>query len=104
MFRIDLTQVPTGFLLDYSLVPFDANKYDGGAGNDTIADFTRIFQLHNILSLSKVNGNASIQNTDSLFNQAVTIKMTGQSIPFIVLFKQYSRMRSTAVSEVCLMG
>ena len=101
LFRIDLGQVPTGFLLDYSLNPFDANKYDGvSAANEPITDYTRIFQLHKLLSLSRVNSNASLQSTDDLFDQAVASKISGGgAIPFIVLCKQYNRMRYTAVSE-----
>ncbi len=101
LFRIDLSQMPTGFLLEYSLNPFDANKYDGvSTANEPITDYTRIFQLHKLLSLSRVNGNASLQNTDDLFDQAVTNKINGGgAIPFIVLCKQYNRMRSSAISE-----
>src|SRR5678810_689947 len=59
--RMDMSQVPTGFLLEYSMFGFDSNKYDGvGNDDDTIKNDGRIFELHNILWYSKVNNNADI--------------------------------------------
>ena len=57
--RMDKSQVPTGFLLEYSMFGFTSNKYDGvGIDDDTIKNDGRIFELHNILWNSKVNSNA----------------------------------------------
>ena len=56
LLRMDMSQVPTGFLLEYSMLGFESNKYDGvGNDDDTIKNDGRIFELHNILWYSKVN-------------------------------------------------
>jgi hypothetical protein len=53
--RMDKTQVPTGFLLEYSMFGFESSKYDGvGNDDDTIKNGGRIFELHNTLWYSKV--------------------------------------------------
>lgn len=71
LFRMDMNQVPSGFLLEYSMFGFDSDKYDGiGNNDDTIRNKGRIFELHNILWYSKVNSNAIIDITDSLFSKA----------------------------------
>ena len=57
--RMDKTQVPTGFLLEYSMFGFTSNKYDGvGNDDDTIKNDGRIFELHNILWFSKISSNS----------------------------------------------
>lgn len=47
--RIDKNQVPTGFLLEYSVFGLDRSKYDGTGGDDSIKDDGKIFELHSIL-------------------------------------------------------
>ncbi len=47
--RMDKSQVPTGFLLEYSMFGFRSNKYDGVSNDDdTIKNDGRICELHNI--------------------------------------------------------
>lgn len=47
--RMDMNQIPTGFLLEYSMFGFESNKYDGVSNDDdTIRNDGRIFELHNI--------------------------------------------------------
>ena len=61
MFRMDKSQVPTGFLYDYAMFGFDGSKWDGvGNDDDTTKEEGLIFGLHNILWHSKVNSNAVI--------------------------------------------
>lgn len=49
LLRMDMLQVPTGFLLEYSMFGFDSNKYDGINGDDdTIKTDGRMFELHNM--------------------------------------------------------
>ena len=44
-----MQQVPTGFLLEYSMFGFESNKYDGINGDDdTIKTDGRMFELHNM--------------------------------------------------------
>ena len=59
VFSMDKSQVPTGFLLEYSMFGFTSNKYDGvGSDDDTIRSDGRIFELHNILWNSKISSNS----------------------------------------------
>lgn len=49
LLRMDLQQVPTGFLLEYSMFGFYSNKYDGINGDDdTIKADGRLFELQNM--------------------------------------------------------
>ncbi len=61
LFRMDKQYVTTGILLEYSLFPFEAAKYDGLNNNDdTLKDAGHLYMLHNILTASVVNSNASL--------------------------------------------
>ncbi|HWI90600.1 MAG TPA: hypothetical protein VNT20_04955 [Flavisolibacter sp.] len=83
VFRIDKSQVPTGFLLEYSMFGFESNRYDGvGNDDDTIKNDGRIFELHNILWSSKVNNNATINLTDSVFSKAFFANLNDSVVPF----------------------
>lgn len=98
-FRINKQLVPTGLLLEYSMAPFTPVQYDGGSTVDTIKSGNYILMLHNILGLSKVNNNASLEETDSLYVRALTYYENTKTIPFITLFKSYNTIRSTALTE-----
>ncbi|GGH65763.1 pimeloyl-ACP methyl ester carboxylesterase [Filimonas zeae] len=98
-FRINKQLVPTGLLLEYSMAPFTSLQYSGGSSVDTIKSGNYILMLHNLLGLSKVNNNASLQLTDSLYVRAVTYYQNTKVIPFITLFKNYNTIRSTALTE-----
>lgn len=68
LFRMDMQYVPSGILLEYSLFPFEASKFDGlNTNDDTLKDAGHLYMLHNILTSSIVNGNAALPETDSLF-------------------------------------
>lgn len=98
--RMDMSQVPTGFLLEYSMFGFESNKYDGvGNDDDTIKDDGRIFELHNILWYSKVNSNAVIGTTDSLFSKAFFYNLNSNVIPLTFIYQKYNRIRQSALSE-----
>lgn len=100
LLRVDMNQVPTGFLLEYSLFGFKSEKYDGVSNDDdTIKNDGRIFELHNILWYSKVNGNAAIDVTDSLFSKAFFENRNDSTIPLIFIYQKYNRIRQTALSE-----
>ncbi|MDZ4792943.1 MAG: hypothetical protein SGI83_01565 [Bacteroidota bacterium] len=55
-----VSQIPTGYLIDYSLSGI-TKDFDGVSGNDTIQAWGNFFYYHNILELSKVNTNGSLQ-------------------------------------------
>lgn len=100
MLRMDMNQVPTGFLLEYSMFGFESNKYDGvNNDDDTLKDDGRIFELHSILWHSKVNSNAAIDVTDNLFEKAFSDNRSSNVIPLIFIYQNYNRIRQSALSE-----
>ena len=101
LFRMDKSLVPTGFLLEYSLFGFESTKYDGvNNDDDTLKSEGRIFELHDILWHSKVNGNVAISQTDSLFKKAFFDNFNNSNtIPLTFIYQHYNRIRQTALSE-----
>ena len=45
LLRMDMSQVPTGFLLEYSLSGFESGKYDGIGNNDYTSNKNLIKKL-----------------------------------------------------------
>ena len=100
VFSMDKSQVPTGFLLEYSMFGFTSNKYDGvGTDDDTIRSDGRIFELHNILWNSKVNSNAVIDVTDTLYSKAFFYNLNTNIIPLTFIYQKYNLIRQTALSQ-----
>ncbi|MFZ6025180.1 MAG: T9SS type A sorting domain-containing protein [Bacteroidota bacterium] len=100
VFRMDKNQVPTGFLLEYSMFGLESNKYDGtGNDDDTIKNDGRIFELHNTLWYSKVNNNATIDLTDSVFSKAFFANLNSDVIPLTFVYQNYNRIRQSSLSE-----
>jgi len=98
--RMDKTLVPTGFLLEYSMFGIESSKYDGvGNNDDTIKNEGRIFELHNTLWYSKVNSNAVIGISDTLFSKAFFANLNNNVIPLTFIYQKYNRIRQTALSE-----
>jgi hypothetical protein len=98
--RMDKSQIPSGFLLEYSMFGFLSSKYDGiNNDDDTIKNGGKIFELHNILLKSKVNNNAVINETDSLYKKAFFEHFNNNTIPLIFIYQPYHRIRQSALSE-----
>ncbi len=98
--RMDKSQVPSGFLLEYSMFGFESNKYDGiNNDDDTIKNVGKIFELHSILWHSKVNNNAVINETDSLYKKAFFDHFNNNTIPLVFIYQSYHRIRQSALSE-----
>ncbi len=98
--RMDKSQVTTGFLLEYSMSGFSSNKYDGvGNDDDTINNDGKIFVLHNILFNSKVNNNAVIDLTDTLFSKAFFYNLNTNVIPLTFIYQKYNQIRQSALSQ-----
>jgi hypothetical protein len=53
------TQIPSGYLVDYSLGIIDKD-FDGAGSNDTIKAYVDFFYYYNIPELSKVNSNGTL--------------------------------------------
>jgi hypothetical protein len=95
---MDKSQVPTGFLFEYSLAGIDLSKYNG-INSDILKNEGQILSLHEILNLSKVNNNAQISPTDGLFEQAQSLYSTNKSVALIFNYQNYNRIRESALSE-----
>lgn len=98
LLRMDMNQVPTGFLFEYSLAGIDLSKFNG-VNSDTLKNEGLILSLHEILNLSKVNSNAQIAPTDDLYNQAKSIYNNNKTVALIFIYQNYNRIRQSALSE-----
>ena len=102
LLNLTSSQVPTGYLLDYSLAAFNDSNYNSliSSNTDTISDAGDFFSLHNILTSAVVNSNAvSIGNTDSLFINAYRYKRNTGNIPLMFLYQPYQKIANTALSQ-----
>jgi hypothetical protein len=93
-------QIPTGYLLDYSMASFADTLFSGTGKTDTITDCGQFWMIHNIFTLSAVNGNAGLATTtNNLFIDAYrSLRNTG-SVPLLFLLQQYQKIRSTALGQ-----
>lgn len=98
LLRMDKSQIPTGFLFEYSLAGIDLSKFNG-VNSDTLKNEGLILSLHEILNLSKVNSNAQIAPTDDLYNQAKSIYKNNKTVALIFIYQNYNRIRQSALSE-----
>lgn len=91
------TLIPSGYLLDYSLVD---STFKGLDANDTIMESGQVFALHNIFNLSKVNSKAKLPtSTDTLFIDAYRYQRNNAKIPLLFLYTNYEKIRYSALSE-----
>jgi hypothetical protein len=95
---MDMNQVPTGFLFEYSLAGVDLSKFNG-INSDTLKNEGQILSLHEILNLSKVNNNAQINPSDGLYAQAQSLYNTNKSVALIFIYQNYNRIRQSALTE-----
>ncbi|WP_301920752.1 hypothetical protein [Ferruginibacter sp.] len=95
------TQIPSGYLIDYSLAPLNDSSFNGAnIKNDTITESGQFFALHNIFAASKVNNSGLLSNsTDTLFIDAYRYKRNTGSIPLLFLYQPYQKIRSSALSQ-----
>jgi hypothetical protein len=79
--------IPTGYLLDYSLAPFNDSLFNSAISNniDTITESGQFFSLHNIFTLSAVNPNATLGSTDSLFINAYRYQRNTSTFPILLM-------------------
>jgi hypothetical protein len=99
-FRMDMQYVTTGILLEYSLFPFEAAKYDGlNSNDDTLKYNGHLYMLHSILKNSIVNSNANLPETDTLFTKAYWYNQNTGKIPFTLVYQSYNRIRQSSLSE-----
>lgn len=94
----DATQIPNGYLVDYSLAVIDKD-FDGVGNNDTLKSYGDFFYYYNILELSKVNSNGALQLTDDLFINAKRYQRDNPSIPLLFLYQPYQKINANALSN-----
>jgi hypothetical protein len=100
VFRMDLQQVPSGILLEYSLFPFESPKYDGLNNDDNVLnDKGHIFGLLEVLRAGTVADTAIIPSSDSLFAEAYLHRHNTGNIPLTFLYQSYHRIRQSALDE-----
>ncbi|HEY2722410.1 MAG TPA: hypothetical protein VGI82_11830, partial [Chitinophagaceae bacterium] len=87
----DPTQIASGYLIDYSLAGIDKD-FDGVGTNDTLQAWGNFFYYYNILELSKVNANGTLQTTDNLFiNSRRYLRDNNGTIPLLFLYQKYQK-------------
>jgi len=94
--NLDPTQIPSGILMEYSLIGWDKDKFDGIV-NDTISR-SDWFYFYGAIYGSQVNSNSNLASPDSLFQWAKSY-MIESKIPLLILDKPYQSIRSTALDE-----
>ena len=100
LFRMDMQYVTKGILLEYSMFPFEASKYDGlNSDDDTLKYSGHLYMLHNILAGGVVNENANLPETDSLFAWAFWHNRNTGKIPFTLVYQPYNIIRESSLSE-----
>lgn len=92
-------QIPSGYLLDYSLADFPAGDLDGVGTNDTIKTYGDYFYYYNILELSAVNTNAILPTANSQYINASRYKRDNDTIPLLFLFQGYQKISPSALSN-----
>jgi hypothetical protein len=95
------SQIPSGYLMDYSLVGLNDSSFNGiYTSNDTVIDCGVIFALQGIFNSAKVNNNGTLPpSTDSLFIDANRYQRNTGYIPLLFLFQPYQKIRTTAFSQ-----
>lgn len=98
LLNLTASQVPSGFLLEYSLADFSSDKFDGvGTPVDTIYSYRDFLYIYNILEQAKVNANGALLPTNDLFLAASRRKRTG-AIPFTFLLQSYQTVNPGALA------
>lgn len=100
LLNLSASQIPSGYLLDYSLTPFDDSNFNSltSSNIDTLKNFGSFFSLQNIFTQSKVNANAAyIGNSDTLFINAHRYQRDTGYIPLLFLYQQYQKMDKNAL-------
>lgn len=93
------TEISSGYLLDYSLAAFESTTYDGIGTDDTIKSYGNFFSLHNLMTKSAVNANATLESTKDLFIAASRYKRDTKNIPIILFFQAYQKINPGALSN-----
>jgi len=93
------TQIPSGYLLDYSLAPFNDSLFNSTISSniDTISESGQFVSLYNIFTLSAVNTNATLALTDSLFINAYRYQRNTATFPIIFLIKKFLQQPSARI-------
>jgi hypothetical protein len=94
-----VNQIPSGYLIDYSLAPFESSLYDGRDGDDdTLNSYVDFFSYYHILQLSAVNSNASLIPTNDLFVSARRYIRDNKKNPLLFLFQPYQKINAGALA------
>jgi hypothetical protein len=102
LLNLSSSQIPSGYLLDYSLATFNDSSYNSLSSSniDTLKDYGDFFALHKIFTLSNVNTNAvPLGSTDSLFINAYRYQRDSGYIPLLFLYQQYQKIDKNALQE-----
>ena len=103
LLNLSSSQIPSGFLIDYSLNPFNDSNFNSliNTNVDTLLDAGNFFVIHNILTSSIVNSSAApISTTDSLFINAYRYTRDNNgAMPLLFLYQPFQKIRSTAYAQ-----
>ena len=92
-------QIPSGYLLDYSMAAFESGDFDGLGSDSVIKSNGDFFSFYNILTLSTVNTNATLISPQDLFVNAHRYKRNTGNIPLLFLFQSYQKINQNALSN-----
>ena len=83
------TNIPSGYLIDYSLAGFDSPGYGGSGSVDTLKDSGSFFSLHKMLSTSKVNNKGTMPGSTTAMTYKAASKLPAEKLSSIKQIKIY---------------
>ena len=99
---LSAAQISSGFLMEYSLLGWDTNKFNYNSATDSIHNAQNWLQLYGLLRKSQVNQAANLPySTDSIQNIAKSYVLSGDTIPVMVLDQAYHSIRQSSYNEGC---
>ena len=94
-------QIPSGRLMEYSLLGWDKTKFTRTSGTDSINSPKKWFELYHRLHLSQVNTQSNLLSADSIQSIVADLGFGGDTLPVLVLDKSYQTIRQSALAEGC---
>lgn len=82
---LDLNQVPTGRLMEYTLVGWDTTQFTRSSPNDSVLNYGHWLQCYGQLKAAEVNMQSNLLHPDELVKIAKKLTISVDTVPFMVL-------------------
>jgi hypothetical protein len=98
---LDLNQVPTGRLMEYTLVGWDTTRFTRSSPNDSVLNYGHWLTCYGQLKAAEVNTQSNLLHPDELVQIAKKLAISVDTVPFMVLDKPYNYVRPSSYAEGC---